>query len=315
MIRTKIDIDKIPSNWIFEYYCKTNEKLHGQDIKVLSLFNEADTVPSMCIYVNDNKYKFKDFSSGYGGDGIKLVMLMYDLKSRDSAVRRIIDDYEKQVDVIPNEIKPVSKFKITSHKKRKWNVIDAKYWLSFNIDSDILQKYNVFPLSYVTLSKNIDDNIVEFKRTNNQMYGYFKKDGTLYKTYQPKDKKRKFFNVSSYIQGTDQLEYKNKTLVIASSLKDMMSLDSLNLEIDLVAPGSENTLIPKSNMSSYVLKYDNIFTLFDNDDAGYRASDKYEGVYGINGLYLNLSKDVSDSISEYGVRIVKNCLKPLIPIL
>jgi len=315
MIRTKIDIDKIPSNWIFEYYCKTTEKLHGQDLKILSLFNESDTVPSMCIYVKDNKYKFKDFSSGYGGDGIQLVSLLFDIKSKDRVIRKIIDDYDQQENVIPNDIKPVSKFKITSHIKRKWNVIDAKYWLNYNIDSDILQKYNVFPLKGVTLSKNIDDNIVEFKRTNNQMYGYFKKDGTLYKTYQPKDKKRKFFNVSSYIQGTDQLEYKNKTLVIASSLKDMMSIDSLKLAVDLVAPGSENTLIPKTNMSSYVLKYDNIYTLFDNDDAGFRASDKYESVYGISSIYLNLAKDVSDSIYEYGANTVKNCLKPLIPIL
>ena len=57
MIRTIFNIDDIPSNWIFENYCNLNEKLYGQSVKILSMFNHKDTVPSMVIYVpnDDNK--------------------------------------------------------------------------------------------------------------------------------------------------------------------------------------------------------------------------------------------------------------------
>ena len=93
----------------------------------------------------------------------------------------------------------------------------------------------------------------------------------------------------------------------------MMSLDSLNFNIETVAPGSENTMIPKNIMSSYILKYNNIYTLFDNDEAGFRASKKYEEMYGIQSIHINLSKDISDSIKDYTPTKVKNFINPLIP--
>ena len=299
MIRTIFNIDDIPSNWIFENYCNLNEKLYGQSVKILSMFNHKDTVPSMVIYVpnDDNKYLFKDFSSGTSGSGIKLVMSLFNL-TRKEAIIKIFDDYRSKENINISEIRTVEKYKVTSHEKRKWNVKDAKYWLKYNIDSDILEKYNVFPLKSFTLSKNIDGKINEFKKEKGYIYGYFKNDGSIYKIYQP-NSKNPFFKVSSYIQGTEQLEYKSKTLIICSSLKDMMSLESLNFNVESIAPSSENTMIPKNQISSLILKYDNIYTLFDNDEAGYRASDKYKNMYGIPSIHINLSKDISDSIKDF----------------
>tara|TARA_R110002020_G_scaffold190644_1_gene390213 strand:+ start:4311 stop:5252 length:942 start_codon:yes stop_codon:yes gene_type:complete len=313
MIRTIFNIDDIPSNWIFENYCNLNEKLYGQSVKILSMFNHKDTVPSMVIYVpnDDNKYLFKDFSSGTSGSGIKLVMSLFNL-TRKEAIIKIFDDYRSKENINISEIRTVEKYKVTSHEKRKWNVKDAKYWLKYNIDSDILEKYNVFPLKSFTLSKNIDGKINEFKKEKGYIYGYFKNDGSIYKIYQP-NSKNPFFKVSSYIQGTEQLEYKSKTLIICSSLKDMMSLESLNFNVESIAPSSENTMIPKNQISSLILKYDNIYTLFDNDEAGYRASDKYKNMYGIPSIHINLSKDISDSIKDFTASKVKNYINPLIP--
>jgi len=312
MIRTKLNIESVPSNWIFEHYCNLNEKLYGQDVKILSLFNNKDSVPSMVIYLKENKYLFKDFSSGKGGDGLRLVMALNPSLSKIQTIRKIVNAYENGNIGEQKEIKAVEKFKLSSHEKRNWNVYDAKYWLKYNIDSDILSDYNVIPLKSYTLSKNENNKIFDIKKEKGYIYGYFKKDGTLYKVYEP-NCKNKFFTAASYIQGTEQLEYKSKNLVICSSLKDMMSLTSFKLDLETVAPTSENTMISKSHLSSYFLKYDNIFTLFDNDQAGQRAAMKYSDLYGIETIYINLSKDLSDSISDYGIKTVKNYIKPLIP--
>ena len=63
MIRTILNVNNVPTNWIFENYCNLNEKLYGQSIKILSMFNHKDSDPSMIIFVptDNNHYLFKDF--------------------------------------------------------------------------------------------------------------------------------------------------------------------------------------------------------------------------------------------------------------
>ena len=163
------------------------------------------------------------------------------------------------------------------------------------------------------MSQQDGNNTNEINIKNQYLYGYFRLDGTLYKVYQPKIVKKKFIKVKNYIQGSDQLKYNKPTLIITSSLKEIMSLDNINFNAEYIAPESECTLISKKVISSYLLKYDNIFTLFDNDAAGNIGMNKYYDEYGIPGIYVNLSKDVSDSIKDHSKLTVKNYINPLIP--
>ena len=41
--------------------------------------------------------------------------------------------------------------------------------------------------------------------------------------------------------------------------------------------------------------------------------EKYEEMYGIPGIYLKMSKDLSDSVRDFGADKVKQYLTPLIP--
>lgn len=309
MIRTNLSLDHIPITWIFEYYCKLNERLHGQDVRIRSLFNPDERTPSMFIYMSGDKYLFKDHSSGHGGDGVMLVMRMFNL-TYDGACIKILQDYDQRYeeDYEELDIVPVEKYKITSYEVRQWTIADANFWTPFNIGSRLLEKFNVKPLSSFTMSKS-DDNITI---KSNLMYGYFDLNGDLIKVYQPSKDKHKFFTSSGHIQGADQLEYKHDTLVICSSLKDVMSLLSLGFNLEAVASGSEGILIPKSVLSSYALKYKHIYTLLDNDKAGKEGMQKYTNLYGIPGIYLNLSKDISDSVRDYGAEKVRKYLKPFI---
>lgn len=313
MIRI-VNTNKIPNTWVFEHYCNLNEKLHGQDLKIRSLFKPTEKTPSMCIYYKNDEYLFKDFSTGYAGDSIKLVQQLFQLDYSE-AVDKLTRDFSslKGDPYKHTEIKPESKFKVTSHIKRKWNVLDKKYWTQFGISSKYLEKYNVFPLDLVIMSKNVNDNIIESKLKGQYMYGYFKANGDLSKVYRPKAKSLKFINVKGFIQGVDQLSYKSDTLVLCSSMKDGLALMELNLNLEFIAPNSENTMIPRSRLAEYMLKYDKIYTLFDNDAAGHKAMKKYKNSYGIQGLYLNLSKDLADSIKDFGRKTTKMILKTLIP--
>lgn len=316
MIRTKnINIGEIPETWIFEYYCKLPERLHGQDIKMKSLFNSEKTA-SMYIYYKNGKYKFKDFSSGNNGSALDLVKALFNL-SYMGAVTRIQSDYsERGSDKVYEEVKivPESKFKVTSFVKRQWNVLDQKYWTQFNIGSEILEKYNVFPLESFKMSKDVEGDILDIDIDGQYIYGYFKSNGTLAKIYRPKNKSLKFINVNRYIQGSDQITYKAPTLIICSSLKDGMALESLGFPgIEIVAPNSENSTISPAILSSYILKYKSLRVLFDNDPAGHKAMLKYKSEYGIRGIYLNLSKDVADSIRDYGKDLTKRVLTGLLP--
>lgn len=310
MIRTTFSVDKVPTAWIFEYYCNLTDKLHGQDIIISSVFTvPQESKPSMRIYVNRNKYVFTDFSSGYNGTAYDLVMLIFNLTYYEAA-RKVTEEYSKHKGANPVivELEETSKFKVISFTERKWNELDAKFWTQFHIGSQLLGKYNVRPLSGFVLKK--DDEILEVE--GNYIYGYFKSNGELYKIYQPKRDNFKFFNLLPYVQGTDQMTYSKSILIICSSLKDIMALDVLNFDVESIAPNGENNILPRRLLAAYSLKYDRILALLDNDPTGHRAMAKYQEMYGIEGIYLNMSKDLSDSTRDFGIAKTRQYLSPLI---
>jgi hypothetical protein len=126
-------------------------------------------------------------------------------------------------------------------------------------------------------------------------------------------KNKKFIKVNDYIQGSNQLTETNKYLVICSSLKDVMALKAMKFNnIDAVAPDSENSRIPKEIMSAYLERYTTVCTMFDDDVAGIKSMQKYKDDYGIESIHLQMSKDLSDSIRDYGISNVKIVLHPIL---
>ena len=323
MISTKnliTDLQQIPREWIFEYYLNLKEKLTGQDIKMLSAFNAKDKVPSMFIYFDTgcNYYKFKDFSSGYGGDGVQLVQRLFNLDTRSQATYKILYDYQ---DFLNNNTEYVSetlvfhdKYKVVDYEMRHWNNFDQTYWMGFKIGSKMLDRYNVVPLDFFTMSRTEQDGTITshtFRKSHT--YGYFRNDGSLYKIYMPKTPERKFIKVENYIQGTDQLKYDCKYLIITSSLKDLMTFNKLGISnIEAIAPDSENTMIGERAIEELKLKYQKIVVLFDNDDPGIKAAQRYAQMYGFSYILLPMEKDLSDSVKVHGIDKVRETLFPLL---
>ena len=308
------DIKDVPIPWVFEHFCELKEKLSGQDVKVKSVFNPKEKTPSMCIYFDSSKqqYKFKDFSTGLGGDHISLVKEMTSLPFYKSC-GLIVEKYNDFV--LHNnggydlkEFKQASKYQVGQIVFRSWTSQDQYFWTQFNIGSKLLDQYRVRPLEYYKMTK--DDK--ELYIRGNYIYGYYKEDGTLYKIYQPKTQDKKFLKIKDYIQGSEQLQG-HPYLIITSSLKDIMALKSLKLSIDIIAPDSENSVIRKEMMDTYIKTYKKVVLLFDYDDPGIKAMEKYKELYpAVEVLVLPMSKDPSDSVRDFGAKEVRNRLVPLL---
>ena len=308
------DVKDVPNIWIFEHFCVLKEKLNGQDVKFKSIFNPGERTPSMCIYYDKNGvYKYKDFSTGKGGSAIDLVKEITHLPFH-KACQLIIETYNDFVlhnnggyDI--EKFQRASKYKVTSFKTRSWTTQDQYFWTQFNIGSKLLEEFNVKPLESYCMTK--DDNELCIKGL--YLYGYFKADGTLYKIYQPKTLDKKFIKITDYIQGMHQCTGE-RNLIITSSLKDVMSIKSLKLRhIDIIAPDSENTMLKQELMEELKTKYKKIILLFDNDEPGIKAMETYKQKYPfVETAVLPMSKDISDSIKDFGA---KEVLTRLVPIL
>ncbi len=316
MINTKnlvTNESSVPSYWVFQYYLNLNEHLNGQDIKIKSIWNPTERTPSMCVYVDQPKrcYMYKDFSTGKGGNKINLVQDVFEL-TYSNAIEKMINDYNKfvaQNGCAKIDFTPQPKWEIELINTRDWTQDDAKYWLQYRIGSSMLSKYNVKPIDYYNLVKSNNGTLEKKTIRGKHMYGYYNKHGQAFKIYQPLRDGFKFYKIESYTQGLDQLEYNLPYLVICSSLKDAMCLKSFGYNIEVIAPDSENTIIKPYLIENLKLKYKKIITLFDNDDAGKAAIQKYEKLYGIPGTLVELSKDISDSVKEHGWEKVHKSLK------
>jgi hypothetical protein len=303
-------IEDVPDAWIFKYYLGLPHDFTGRSLRVKSIFNVNDKTPSMFVYYNQvtNKIVYKCHSTGKSGDGAKLVEELYGL-SFQKACEKIVNDYYefcKTGKYIALEITAVNtRWSVIDFKVRNWYEYDAKFWLQYNIGSSLLKKYEVVPLEYYKVAQ-VDtetgevSNVIE--NFGDNIYGYFNED-KLYKVYNPKAKRFKFFlQDGNYTQGINQLEG-HDTLVVASSLKDVMTIKSLGLTIDCVAPNSESTKLNLSQIEGFKEAYKYVITCMDSDDAGIKSMKKYEEEHNLPFIYLPREKDISDIVKHHGKQV------------
>lgn len=312
MITTKYiasDIKEVPASFIFSYFTKLDSSLfNGETIKIKSPFTKEKN-PSFVMYVKNGSYIFKDFSSGKSGSAVDMVMTLFK-ESYPKSVRRILDVYNSHTLDKPFNISTFKEKKVYSLQesiKRQWNVKDRDYWTRYNIGSSILSKFNVCPIAGYSLIK--EDKQVNI--SGDYMYAYMKEDGSIYKIYQPFSN-LKFLKISNYVQGSEQVENK-PYLIYTKALKDIMSIYSFGFNLDLKAPDSENTLLPKHVIENDLRSYKRVMVLFDNDEAGINSASKYKDKYGIKPIFLSYGeKDVSDHINKFGAEKVYYWLAALI---
>jgi len=307
-------VDDVPLTWAYETYCNLPERLTGQNVRIKSPLNPNDTNPSFFVYYKEDKYRWKDFSTGNGGNIISLLERLFNINTSE-AIAKLFNDYSNFLktnkEYFNLQITQSDKYYLDSCETRNWNVLDAEYWKKYNIDSETLNRFNVRPIkTYVFKSTNEEK--PSLIRSGNYIYGYYNFNNQLCKIYQPKSQSFKFLKIKDYVQGTDQLEFLKPNLVICSSLKDAMCFLRLGYNCEAIAPDSENTIIRKEHIDLYKKKYQNICTIMDNDSAGIKSMETYNLIYDIPFVHLKMEKDVSDSVCKFGLGEVRSHLTPLL---
>lgn len=313
------DITDIPETWIFEYYLQLPEPLNGSDVNLKSIFSENDTNPSLFVFFSNryNGYRFKDFSSGIGGDAVTLVQRIHNLPNAGQAIQKIKLDYENFLRTNKKSATTVKcntisrKYKLAAINTRTWNKTDQEYWSEYHIPLKLLTAYGVQPLE--TLRFEDKETRQPYLIKGLHMYGFFRKDGTLYKIYRPFNKNAKFLTVKPHIHGADQLTYEKPYLVICSSMKDMLALCTLNFtNIEVIAPESESTTISAKNIAALKTKYKAICTLFDNDTAGMKAMNLYMETYNLGYAHIKFEKDLAECLKTHGLVSCRELVQPVI---
>ena len=252
---------------------------------------------------------FKDFATGQCLTFEGVVMEKYHC-TYPNALKIIAKDfgYIQSSEVKKQEIKIQPKFEgeketFIQVEIKDFSESELKWWNSFGVTKQTLDKYKVYSIKTVFLNGNIYAQSTQ----HSPIYGYYfgkKENIEQWRIYIPKRKEFRFIgNVSTKtIQGYKQLPDNGKLLVITKSMKDTMLLSSLG--IPAVAPNSETQFVSEKLLDEFRERFKNIVLLYDSDLTGVRFMNKIRKQY--RDLIVCMiprkyeAKDISDFYQKYG---------------
>ena len=260
---------------------------------------------------------FKDFASGKCLTFEGVVMEKYGC-NYSTALKIIARDFgyshnspQKKVVKIQPKFEEDKQTFIQAEIK-EFSEAELKWWNSFGITKDILNKFKVFSCKTVFLNGNIYAQSAQ----HSPIYGYYfgkKENIEQWRIYMPKRKEFRFIgNVSTKtIQGYKQLPKNGKLVVITKSMKDVMCLYSLG--ISAIAPNSETQFVTDKVLEELKQKFKYIALLYDNDLTGVRFTNKIRKQHP--ELIVTLiprktgAKDISDHYHMYGKEKTQELIK------
>jgi hypothetical protein len=316
MIEYNIDIkleeilDSIPQEKIFEYYLGIVVDLGESYTNPLRTDKKTGC---RFYYNNKGKLRFHDFSKKFNWDCIDVVQKKHGLNF-PQALSRIAIDFNlvgdgvfEFKDTIVNNFKPVVKTKPTIKIKiKKWESYDIEYWNQYKINEffdtvEYCTYFDIHPCSYVW----VNGNRFNCSKTDPCYAYYFGKDENgidEFKLYFPKRKEDRFYQNNSFLlQGYNKLPETGENLVITKSYKDVVCLKLF--DIASIAPMSETVLITEKQYTDLYNRFDNIYSLMDNDRTGKHMAWLLRNKYEIMPLLFpnDMKKDFSDNLKEYEI--------------
>ena len=280
----------------------------------------TDKLPTASFFRNQkNDLIFHDFDGSFYGNFISVVMYLFNC-SFYIALKIIANDFGiiKSNNYTPHiaEIK-ISDIKFTEKQStsniqvaiKEFTQKELDWWNSFGISPKTLKKFHVVSCAHSFLNGFYFSSSSD----NSPMFGYYggKKDEMeLWRVYMPTKRTYRFLSnwKGSFLQGAKQLPVRGNNLLITKSMKDVMSLFELN--INSIAPTSENVLMSYAQYDRLQKKFPNIFILMDNDLAGVRGAHKYKKAFpGLKCIFIKrkYSKDISDMCKKKGLAHFLEC--------
>lgn len=260
---------------------------------------------------------FKDFASGKCLTFEGVVMEKYGC-NYSTALKIIANDFgythnstQKKVVKIQPKFDEEKQTFIQAEVK-DFSEAELKWWNSFGITKDILNKFKVFSCKTIFLNGNIYAQSAQ----HSPIYGYYfgkKENVEQWRIYMPKRKEFRFIgNVSTKtIQGYKQLPKNGKLVVITKSMKDVMCLYSLG--ISAIAPNSETQFVTDKILEELKQRFKYIALLYDNDLTGVRFTNKIRKQHPeliVTMIPRNTNaKDISDYYHMYGKEKTRELIK------
>lgn len=260
---------------------------------------------------------FKDWSGDFNGDFVDVVERRFGINYHE-ALHQIAFDFgfisgngNRKI-VIPKVVKPFKKSDGADIRVsvKPFNKREREWWMKYCIDTDILKKFNVFPIQDIWLNGS-----KFFSNRNMLVFGYYggKKDNLeMWRIYFPNRKPMRFLTnwPATMIQGYRQLRKKGDVVVITKSMKDVMCMDSF--KIDAIAPNSENLFVSDEVLANLKKRFRKIIVLYDNDIPGIHGMREIKKKHPeLEYLFIQRrykAKDFSDFVSLYGKEKVEKTI-------
>lgn len=300
--------EDIEDTLVYSYYLGIIPRTDKMIVSPFRKNGVTEKTPSFSFYVKNQKLLFKCFSTGYGGDCINLVGILYNLSFRDTILKIKEDLYSGEplrsikvqgADVSVDEIhridrteKPGAEIRV---KLRDYTLTDIVYWSQYGISKEDLIHWDIKPCEEVWLN----DAIWYQNKKNDPSYRY--KVNGKYKVYRPKlsGKGKWLTNMRREdVQGVRFLPDKSELLVITKSYKDIVVL-SKHLGVSAISFSSESQKFSQKTIDYLYTRFDNIVIWYDNDEPGIEQGNMRSEESGIPNVYIPVEYKATDPSALY----------------
>lgn len=272
-----------------------------------------DRRPSFGLYSNDGKRIYwVDLATKERGGIYDLLSQLWNCSFKE-VLSRINQDLRKfGHGAVINDYSPCSVQNLANYssngvlecKVRAWSKHDVDYWGSYGISLDWLKYAEVYPISHKIITNEKGRFVLS---ADKYAYAYVEhKEGKVtLKIYQPFNKNGyKWANKHdrSVISLWTKIPSNGERVVICSSLKDALCLWA-NTGIPAIAVQGEGYSMSNTAIEELKKRYNNVYVLFDNDEAGLEDGKKLSEFTGFTNIVLPTfegGKDVSDMFKALG---------------
>ena len=305
-------LDKVSEYQIFKYFCRNFKEIGTKFRSDL----RDDKSPTVDIALIGQRLLYKDFGHpDHTFDCFAYVAYKYNTDFYGSLIH--IDScfglglhtgvrLARTVQKVEPKVRAKTRSEIQV-RVRDWDYRDAAYWKQFGISKKLLRIFDVQPITHYWINE---------QRFSCNSISYRYRFDCGYKIYRPLEGDFKWSsNVGmECLQGYRQLPSHGKTLVLTSSLKDIMCLavldyPSIALQSEMLMPGQSTIEEAQARFEEVIVLYDNDF---DNPrNPGQTMAVKICEKYGLDNLVIPSyyrSKDISDLIKDHGLQEAKHVI-------
>lgn len=294
-----------------EYYLST--KIDGKLIK--SPFRKDEKPTCGFWYGKTGRLYLHDFGIEEFYDAVEIVKRMFNI-DYPSAINKILNDYQKIVQLD-------SERRNETYVELSWVPQETyhNYFERYHIPTKWLPEYGIYSAKAIYANQTLWGR----GTTNNPIFVYSMPSGRI-RIYRPltKEREKKWYgNITAYdVYGLYNLPKEGQTLIITSSLKDVMVLRLLGYNSIAFSgegygagkEGSDSRKVVTKVIEKLAPRFKHILFFMDNDKAGLEYNAKLSDIYKLPSIAIpnKYPKDISDCIAKYGISKASRIMKRIL---